>query len=241
MAAGPAAGGGARPARPPGAAHQSCRWPPGRPTRLCRGGRLVFVGAAGIAVRAVAPYVEKQGDGPGRGGGGRSAAGSRCRMLCGPPGRRQRSGPAHRRPCCGAQPVITTATDANGACSPWTSGPRGKTALVLDVARGIKAGVRKASGRARRWPCAARLAHLAGTPPERASRAVPGRRFDVALTVTRPDDGAGCASCRASRCWGWAAGRGTSAAGDWRRPSTALLDQSGAVRRRRFVRCAPLT
>lgn len=79
---------------------------------FAQGAGLVYVGAVGIAVRAIAPYVEKKWEDPA------VVAVDECAnfavaLLAGHLGGANDLARAISR-ACGAQPVITTATDANG-------------------------------------------------------------------------------------------------------------------------------
>lgn len=97
---------------------------------------------------------------------------------------------------CGAVPVITTATDANGvfAVDEWA---KHQNCTVLEperiklVSGALLAG--KTVQFASDWP-------IAGAPPDGITA---GDAPDFALTLCRR--GMRCIWCRASACWAWAA------------------------------------
>lgn len=142
---------------------------------------LVYVGAVGIAVRAVAPHVRSKAQDPA------VVAVDECGRFAVPllSGHLGGANVLARRIAgvCGAVPVITTATDVNGvfAVDCWA---KLQNCVVLDVPR-IKAVSSRllAGGQATvqsPWP-------VAGTPPRGVSLGEPG---DVELTVTAADHGA---------------------------------------------------
>lgn len=145
---------------------------------------LVFVGAVGIAVRAVAPHLQSKAADPavvavdeaGRfaiplAGGHLGGANRLARQIA---------------VICGGTPVITTATDLNGrfAVDEWA---RVQGFRLLDTGR-----IRAVSGKllaggtvtvASRWP-------VAGAPPEGVALAAEGGSADVSLTLSGRDTGA---------------------------------------------------
>lgn len=155
---------------------------------------LVFVGAVGIAVRAIAPHCQSKAQDPavvvldecGRFAvpilsGHLGGANDLARALAA---------------VCGAVPVITTATDANGvfAVDEWA---KHQNCTVLEperiklVSGALLAG--KTVQFASDWP-------IAGAPPDGITA---GDAPDFALTLCPA--GMRCIWCRASACWAWAA------------------------------------
>ena len=93
-----------------------------------------------------------------------------------------------------AEPVVTTATDVRGLCSPWTSGPGSSTGPChRRPAAWIKEVVRRGF-----WPGKTgglylrilRLAHPPGlsTPAGGAGQSVAGAGLGRGLTLTRPEE-----------------------------------------------------
>lgn len=156
---------------------------------------LVFVGAVGIAVRAIAPHCQNKAQDPavvvldecGRFAvpilsGHLGGANDLARALAA---------------VCGAVPVITTATDANGvfAVDEWA---KHQNCTVLEPERIKKVSGALLAGRTVRfasdWP-------IAGSPP--AGLAEDAAAPDFALTLCPA--GMRCIWCRALACWAWAA------------------------------------
>ena len=189
---------------------------------------LVYVGAAGIAVRAVAPYAGNKASDPA------VVAVDECGRFAVPllSGHLGGANRLARRigAVCGALPVITTATDANGAFAVDEWAVR-QGCCVLDVPRIKRVSAKILAGGMAvlrsPWP-------VAGTPP--AGVAADGGALDFELTV---HSAARCGSCRASRCWAWAAG-GALGSRRWRRPSRHCWRKAGCAPRR-FIRCAAST
>ena len=155
---------------------------------------LVFVGAVGIAVRAIAPHCQSKAQDPavvvldecGRFAvpilsGHLGGANDLARALAA---------------VCGAVPVITTATDANGvfAVDEWA---KHQNCTVLEperiklVSGALLAG--KTVQFASDWP-------IAGAPPDGITA---GETRTLPLPSARR--GMRCIWCRASACWAWAA------------------------------------
>ena len=136
---------------------------------------LVYVGAAGIAVRAVAPYAGNKASDPA------VVAVDECGRFAVPllSGHLGGANRLARRigAVCGALPVITTATDANGAFAVDEGAVR-QGCCVLDVPRIKRVSAKILAGGTAvlrsPWP-------VAGTPP--AGVAADGGAFDFELTV----------------------------------------------------------
>ena len=143
---------------------------------------IVFVGAAGIAVRAVAPYAGNKASDPA------VVAVDECGRFAVPllSGHLGGANRLARRigAVCGALPVITTATDANGAFAVDEWAVR-QGCCVLDVPRIKRVSAKILAGGTAvlrsPWP-------VAGTPP--AGVAADGGAFDFELTVHSADAGA---------------------------------------------------
>ena len=143
---------------------------------------LVYVGAAGIAVRAVAPYAGNKASDPA------VVAVDECGRFAVPllSGHLGGANRLARRigAVCGALPVITTATDANGAFAVDEWAVR-QGCCVLDVPRIKRVSAKILAGGTAvlrsPWP-------VAGTPP--AGVAADGGAFDFELTVHSADAGA---------------------------------------------------
>lgn len=143
---------------------------------------LVYVGAAGIAVRAVAPYAGNKASDPA------VVAVDECGRFAVPllSGHLGGANRLARRigAVCGALPVITTATDANGAFAVDEWAVR-QGCCVLDVPRIKRVSAKILAGGTAvlrsPWP-------VAGTPPEGV--AADGGAFDFELTVHSADAGA---------------------------------------------------
>ena len=145
---------------------------------------LVFVGAAGIAVRAIAPHLQSKATDPAVVAvdeAGRFAIPLASGHLGGANRLARRIAAA-----CGGTPVITTATDVNGrfAVDEWA---RVQGFRLLDVGR-----IRTVSGKllaggtvtvASRWP-------VAGTPPEGVTLTGAQSAADVSLGLSGADTGA---------------------------------------------------
>ena len=148
------------------------------------GAGLVYIGACGIAVRAVAPHLRGKESDPAVVAvdeQGRYAVALLSGHLGGANALARAIGGA-----CGAEPVVTTATDAAGLF-PVDDWARRQGAAVADTGRikAFSAGL--LAGRTLRfysdWP-------IAGTPP--AGLALTGDKAacDAALSLTAPPDGA---------------------------------------------------
>lgn len=145
---------------------------------------LVFVGAAGIAVRAIAPHLQSKATDPAVVAvdeAGRFAIPLASGHLGGANRLARRIAAV-----CGGTPVITTATDVNGrfAVDEWA---RVQGFRLLDVGR-----IRAVSGKllaggtvtvASRWP-------VAGAPPEGVALADGDGPADVSLSLSGTDTGA---------------------------------------------------
>lgn len=146
------------------------------------GNALVFVGAAGIAVRAIAPHCQSKATDPavvvldecghfavpllsGHLGGANALA---CQLA----------------EICGAVPVITTATDANGlfAVDVWA---KRQNCAVLEPER-----IRFVSGAllAGKTVRCASAWNIAGTPPAGVQAVPAGEKADFSLMLTPQDD-----------------------------------------------------
>ena len=145
---------------------------------------LVYVGAAGIAVRAIAPHVRSKASDPA------VVAVDECghfavSLLSGHLGGANDLARAIAR-VCGAVPVLTTATDANGvfAVDEWA---KRQGCRVLDPERIKLVSSAVLAGRTVRvsspWP-------IAGALPEGVALAEAGERCDVRLELRR-----GAADC----------------------------------------------
>ena len=155
---------------------------------------LVFVGAVGIAVRAIAPHCQSKAQDPA------VVVLDECGRFAVPilSGHLGGSNDLARAlaAVCGAVPVITTATDANGvfAVDEWA---KHQNCTVLEperiklVSGALLAG--KTVQFASDWP-------IAGAPPDGITA---GDAPDFALTLCPA--GMRCIWCRASACWAWAA------------------------------------
>ncbi len=145
---------------------------------------LVFVGATGIAVRAIAPHLQSKATDPAVVAvdeAGRFAIPLASGHLGGANRLARRIAAV-----CGGTPVITTATDVNGrfAVDEWA---RVQGFRLLDVPR-----IRTVSGKllagktvtvASRWP-------VAGTPPEGVTLTGEESGADVSLNLSGADTGA---------------------------------------------------
>ncbi len=156
---------------------------------------LVFVGAVGIAVRAIAPHCKSKASDPA------VVVLDECGRFAVPvlSGHLGGANELARRlaAVCGAVPVITTATDANGvfAVDEWA---KHQNCTVLEPERIKEVSGALLAGRTVRfasdWP-------IAGTRLPGSRRGCPP---DFALTLCPA--GMRCIWCRASACWGWGAG-----------------------------------
>ena len=142
---------------------------------------LVFVGAAGIAVRAIAPHVSSKATDPAVvvvDEGGRFAVPILSGHLGGANDLARRIGGL-----LGAEPVVTTATDLRGLF-PVDQWARVQHCAIPDPERikGVSARLLAGETVALRsdWP-------ISGPPPE-GVRVVREGRWDVALTLTRPEE-----------------------------------------------------
>ena len=155
-------------------------WRAGRRRAFEQAKALVFVGAAGIAVRACAPCLSSKDVDPA------VVAVDECGPLCraagvGASGRRQRPGPADRGRCAGPRRCITTATDANGvfAVDSWAV----RQGCTVRPVAGIKTvSAKLLAGEQIRlrsdWP-------IPGTPPAGVLPVAEGP-CDVHLTLSAP-------------------------------------------------------
>ena len=144
---------------------------------------LIFVGAAGIAVRAIAPHCRSKAADPAvvvLDEGGQFAIPLLSGHLGGANDLARRLADI-----CGAVPVITTATDANGvfAVDEWAKRQR---CTVLEPERIKRVSGALLAGETVRysadWP-------IAGTPPQGVAPAADAAQADFALTL-HPQDGA---------------------------------------------------
>ena len=180
---------------------------------------LIFVGAVGIAVRAIAPHCRSKAADPAVvvvDEGGNFAV----PLLSGHLGGANALARALAK-ACGAVPVITTATDVNGlfAVDLWA---KAQNCAVLEPERIKRVSGALLAGQTVRywspWP-------VAGEAPAGVEKADAPEAADFALTLTRST------SSPASGCWGWgaAAARRPSS---WKKPLRRSVPRPASVRRR---------